>query len=104
MPRKFFKNFIHFFYITGIIYSFYFYITTPKATDFVRRRLWAMEAWFIFTLYAFFLWVITLTDKEDNFELNAKGITKMMKLREKKLFYLFIIIVSILSIRFIGRL
>lgn len=104
MPKKTFKNFLHLFYLTGIIYAFYFYITTPKSTDFFHRRMWAMEAWFIFSLYAFFLWVMMITDKEENFELNAKGIAKMMKLREKRLFYLLLIVVSVLSIRFIGKL
>jgi hypothetical protein len=62
--KKFFKKTVHIIFISQILYAVYFYITSPKATKMVDRRLWALEAWFSILLYGIFLWLFIFTEKK----------------------------------------
>lgn len=63
-----FKKGVHFIFISGFFYAFFFYITSPKATEMHNRRLWAYESWIIFTLYTVFLWLFSITRAEEDID------------------------------------
>jgi hypothetical protein len=81
---KIFKTFIHLNFITGFFYAFYFYITSPKATHMYNRRLWAMESWFIATLYLIFIFLFFL---EKSAEENIKGLKRFSKIKAQTTIY-----------------
>jgi len=60
--KKRFYFFIHLFFVSGLLYAFYYFITTPKSNMF-NRRLWAYENWIILSFYSLFLY-LTLAEKE----------------------------------------
>ena len=63
--QKRFRLFIHIFYIIGIIYAFFFYITSSKQHEMYNRRLWAIETWIIFTFYMLFIWIFYLSGEQE---------------------------------------
>lgn len=71
--KRFFYFFTHLFFLSGLFYAFYHFITTPKS-NMLHRRLWAYENWIIFSFYGLFVY-LTLAERE--FRLNtAKKIKK----------------------------
>jgi len=64
--KKYFYTFIHFNFISGFLYAFVHFITTPKTTM-VQRRLWAYESWIIFSFYCLFVFLM-MVDTKVNFE------------------------------------
>ncbi len=58
--KRNFKIFINLNYIAGFLYAFYFYITSPKSTHMLERRLWAYECWIILSFYGLFIYLFYL--------------------------------------------
>lgn len=52
---------IHLFFVSGVLYAFFFFVRTPK-TNMITRRLWAYESWFILCFYGSFIY-LTLKEK-----------------------------------------
>lgn len=73
--KRIYYFFLHFLFITGIIYAVGQFITTPK-TFLLERRLWAYESWIILSFYLIFAY-LTIIEKEINLNLTGK------RLREK---------------------
>ncbi len=62
--KKYFYTFIHFNFISGILYAFIHFIMTPRATS-LQRRLWAYETWIIFSFYCLFVFLMMVDKKVD---------------------------------------
>ncbi len=60
--KKYLFTFIHLFFISGILYAFFHFATTPK-TQMFYRRLWAYESWIILSFYGLFVY-LNLAQKE----------------------------------------
>ena len=60
--KKYFYTFIHFNFISGFLYAFIHFVTTPKATA-LQRRLWAYESWIIFSFYCLFVYLMMVDNK-----------------------------------------
>ncbi len=60
--KRFFYFFIHLFFLSGLFYAFYHFITTPKS-NMLHRRLWAYENWIIFSFYGLFVY-LALQERE----------------------------------------
>lgn len=60
--KKLYYFFLHMLFITGIMYAFAQFITTPRAYM-LERRLWAYENWIIISFYSLFVF-LTLTERE----------------------------------------
>jgi hypothetical protein len=60
--KKYFYAFIHFNFVSGFLYAFLHFITTPKTTA-LQRRLWAYESWIIFSFYCLFLYLMMVDTK-----------------------------------------
>lgn len=55
--RRLFHIFIHLNFVTGLLYAFTRFISTPRVLV-LHRRLWAYETWIIFSFYAIFLFLL----------------------------------------------
>ena len=60
--KRYFYLALHLLFLSGLLYAFNHFITTPKI-DYLQRRLWAYENWIIFSFYALFLY-LTLTERQ----------------------------------------
>ena len=76
--KKYFKLFINFNYITGFIYAFYFFLTTPRNTQMLERRLWAFECWLILSFYGLFIYLFYL---EKSALENQRGLFRFMHIQ-----------------------
>lgn len=64
--KKFYYFVLHVFFISGILYAFEKFISTPRI-EILQRRLWAYENWIIMSFYLLFVY-LTLTEKEGRFK------------------------------------
>lgn len=85
--KKFFYLFIHLFFLSGILYAFYYFIGTPK-TDMLDRRLWAYETWIILCFYGCFVYLTSLSRTE----IRGKIRVRVDRFREILTFNLFLLI------------
>ncbi len=72
--KRLFYFFIHLNFITGFLYAFYHFVSTPRSVV-LDRRLWAYESWIILSFYSLFVYLI-LIDK--GHKLSKKRIKERM--------------------------
>jgi hypothetical protein len=79
MKRKIFFL-IHLNFIAGMLYAAVRTLTTPRASDFLARRLWSYEYWIIFGFYVLFLSArLSRLDEDDVFEIKLPKVRVTLK-------------------------
>lgn len=76
--KNWFKLFIHFNYLAGFLYAFYYFVTTPRSSQMFVRRLWAYECWLILSFYGLFIYLFYLEKSALDEE---RGLFRFMKIR-----------------------
>jgi len=69
--KKLIHFLIHLFFVSGMLYAFYYFIETPK-TNMLHRRLWAYEAWIILCFYGCFAYLAFLSEPTRKSKLKNK--------------------------------
>jgi len=77
--KRYFKLFINVNYIAGFLYAFYFYLTSPRATQMFERRLWALECWVILSLYGIFIYLFYV----EKSALESQGLFRFTQIQAK---------------------
>lgn len=86
--KHYFYLFIHINFLSGFLYAFFHFLTTPKSI-FLSRRLWAYECWIILSFYCLFIYLILL-----------EGEQKLKKTLDRINFFKRILLVNLLLLVF----
>jgi hypothetical protein len=83
MKKKTIINLIHTNFVSGLVYAFYHFISTPRI-DIVPRRMWAYETWIIFGFYSIFLFLSLREKTKDDKVITVSWLKGKLNLSKNK--------------------